>query len=468
MRNAAYKSLILTVLFFFSVPASGSDFSSSLRAAPAREIHWPSFRGPGGGGVVEGFSLPVTWNADDSDGKKQENIRWKTPVQGLGHSSPVIWGNRIFLTSSISGQEKPELKVGLYGDIAPVKDETEHQWLLYCLDKKTGKILWQRVVHKGVPRVQRHPKSTHANPSVATDGKHVVAFFGSEGLFCYDMNGRMLWKKDLGVLDSGFFMVPTAQWGFASSPVIFDNRVIVQCDVQKGSFLASFDVKTGIEIWRTARADVPTWGTPAVHRDGDRTQIIVNGYRHIGGYDFQTGKELWKLTGGGDIPVPTPVVSHGLIFITNSHGRMSPIYAIRVTASGDISLKEQETSNEHIAWFERRNGAYMPTPVVYGDYLYVLRDHGVLGCYEAKTGKLIYQERIGTGRTGFTASSVASDGKVFFTSEEGEIIVVKAGPRFEVLARNAMGEVCMATPAISEGTLFFRTQGHLVAVGEKR
>jgi outer membrane protein assembly factor BamB len=196
--------------------------------------------------------------------------------------------------------------------------------------------------------------------------------------------------------------------------------------------------------------------------------MVVNGWQHIGGYDLATGKELWKMTGGGDIPVPTPVVGHGLIFIANAHGRQAPLYAVRLNATGDISLKASETSNNHIAWSELRNGAYMQTPLIYGDYIYSCRDNGVLNCYEAKTGKPIYQERLGTGRTGFSASPVAANGKLYFTSEEGEVYVVQAGPTFKVLATNPMDEICMATPAISEGVLYFRTQGHVVAIAEKK
>jgi outer membrane protein assembly factor BamB len=371
------------------------------------------------------------------------------------------------VTTAISGKEKPELKVGLYGNIDPVIDDTPHKFKVYCLDKKSGKILWEQTAYEGVPKVKRHTKATHANSTMTTDGKNVIAFFGSEGLYCYDMNGKLRWKKDFGVLDSGYFQSKEAQWGFASSPVIWGNKVLLQCDVQKGSFVAALDVNNGNEIWRTTRRDVPTWSTPTVCETGGKTQVILNGWKHIGGYDLETGKETWWMEGGGDIPVPTPVVANGLIYITNAHGRMSPIYAVKATAKGGIDLESGASSNDHIAWSMAREGAYMQTPLVYGDYLYVCRDNGVVSCYEAKTGKRLYQERLGTGRTGFTASSVGADGKLYFTSEEGEIYVVKAGPTFEVLSQNPMGEVCMATPAISEGVLFFRTQGHLVAVGGK-
>lgn len=427
-----------------------------------KDTNWPSFRGSDARGIADGFLTPTSWNAEQSS-----NIRWKTPIPGLGHSSPIIWGRRIFVTSAINGTKKAPLKIGLYGEGEPADDNEAQQWKVYCLDKATGKVLWERTVHAGVPRARRHPKATHANCTLATDGKNVVAFFGSEGLYCYDLTGKLRWKKDLGLLESVPYDAPSLQWGFASSPILYDNMVVLQCDVKTNPFLAAFSIGDGHQIWRTPRDENSTWSTPTVYKDGNRSLLIVNGYKHIGGYDARTGKEVWRLTGGGDIPVPTPVVAHGLAFIMNAHGKLSPIYAVRLGATGDISLKDDQKSNSGIAWSVPRGGAYMQTPMVYGDYLYSCQINGILSCYEARTGKVIYQERLGTGRTGFTASPVAADGKIYFTSEEGEVYVVKAGPEFKVLATNPMGEVCMATPAISEGTLFFRTQDNLVAVGGK-
>lgn len=431
--------------------------------SPRPGIDWPSFRGIAARGVGEGAAPPLQWNVPEG-----RHVRWRASVAGLGHSSPVVWGNLVCTASAVSGLADPQLKVGLYGDITSVQDTTQHRWLVMCFDKATGKLQWERAAHTGVPQVKRHPKSTHASSTLATDGQHVVAFLGSEGLHTFDLKGELLWKKTLGLLDSGFFMVPDAQWGFASSPVIHDGKVIVQADVQKGSFLAAFDVRTGKELWRTARADVPTWSTPAVITEGGRAQVVVNGWKHIGGYDLATGKEIWRMTGGGDIPVPTPITSHGLVFITSAHGKLSPIYAVRPTAVGDITLKEGETSNAHIAWSYLRDGGYMQTPIAYGDVLYVCRDNGVLSAFDARTGQRHYQSRLGDGKTGFTASAVAADGRVYFTSEDGDVYVVKAGPTFEVIATNPLGEVAMATPAISEGALFFRTRGHLVAIAERQ
>jgi outer membrane protein assembly factor BamB len=440
--------------------ASTSILLAAAFAADAPDQNWPRFRGPHASGIVEGHSLPVSWNLETGEG-----LAWRTPIPGLAHSSPVVWGDSLFLTTAVSASGLPPLKVGLYGDIEPVPTEAAHRYVVYRIDKRTGKVLWERTAHEGVPRRARHPKSTHANPTPATDGRKVVVFFGSEGLYCYDVDGRLVWKKDLGPLDAAFFRVPDAQWGVASSPVIHEGVVYLQCDVLNGAFLAAFDLETGKERWRTPRKDVPTWSTPAVHEADGRPVLVVNGWKHIGGYDAKTGAEVWKMRGGGDIPVPAPVVAHDLVFITNAHGSASPIYAVRTSARGDISLPGGSTKSEQVAWSVEQGGAYMQTPLVYGDLLYTCRDNGVLSVYRALTGERLYQERLGGGSSGFTASPVAADGKVYFTSEEGDVFVVRAGAKFELLATNPLGEVTMATPAISEGRLFFRTKGHLVAVG---
>ncbi len=449
------------------------DFhQTNLRCSPARVMvmfflfagmihaqqNWPSFRGQNGRGIAEGYSTPVKWDVTQS-----ENIRWKVSIPGLGHSSPAIWGDRVFVTTAVKDTDQ-ELKVGLYGNVESVIDDDAYTWIVYCINAKTGKVLWEKQAHTGKPKVKRHPKSSHANATPCTDGKYVIAFFGSEGLYCYDMDGKLTWSKDLGVLDSGWFRNPTAQWGGGSSPIIHGQMVILQCDVQKNSFIGSFDLKTGKEIWRTKRDDVPTWSTPTIYETNEQTNIVVNGYKHIGGYDIAGGTEIWRMTGGGDIPVPTPVVGDGLIYITNAHGRMSPVYAIRTSANGDISLAKDESSNEHVAWSYSRGGNYMTTPVLYKGLLYCCSNSGKLSCFDAKTGKQLYRENIGGRSVAFSASPVAAEGKIYFPGEKGDIYVVQAGAEFKLLAVNSMGETCMASPAISQGILFLRTRSHLVAV----
>ncbi len=460
-------SLLQSLLFLLFILAVSAPSIAETAPTPARspanaDGHWPSFRGERAQGIAEGHATPVHWNVEEN-----QNLLWRTAIPGLGHSSPVVWGNQICLTTAISGQAEPELRVGLYGDIAPVEDETSHRFEVLCLDKTSGKILWRQVAHEGVPQIKRHPKATHANSTPATDGKTLVASFGSEGLYAYDMQGKLRWKKDLGKLDSAFYMVPTAQWGFASSPILHDGKIIVQADVLQNSFLAAFDALDGRELWRRERKDVPTLSSPTIYETGDKTGVAVNGMQHMGGYDLETGEEIWTLSKGGDIPVPTPVVAGDHIFLTNSHGFLSPIYAVRKDARGKITLEEDATSNEGITWSTKRGGAYMPTPLVYGEHLYLSRDNGSLTCYDAESGEKKYEVRLAKGRIGFTASGVAADGKLYYVSEMGDVHVIQTGPTFERLAENPLGEVTLATPAISEGVLFFRTKGHLVAIAEK-
>jgi outer membrane protein assembly factor BamB len=435
----------------------------ALSAAPDSEpkpgVDWPSFRGIRGAGIADGFTTATTWDVPE-----KKNVRWSAAIPGLGHSSPVIWGSRLCVTTAISGRTDAGLRPGLYGDIASVEDSTSHTWKLMCFDKNSGRPLVDKVIYSGIPKIKRHTKSTHANTTLATDGTRLIAMLGSEGLHAFDFDGNRLWTKDLGVLDSGYYLAPGAQWEFASSPIIHDGKVVIQADVQKGSFIAAFDVATGKEHWRTARQEIPTFSTPAIHQFGGNTQVLVNGWKHTGAYDLATGREIWKLNGGGDIPVPVPVTGHGLVFITNAHGPGAPVYAIRETATGDISLAAGETTNANIAWSVPRDGAYLISPVLYRDLLYVCKNNGVFTVFDAKTGERVYQQRLGSGTTAFTASIIAADGKVYFTSEEGDVYVVKAGRTYELLSQNPLGGITMATPAVSEGTLYFRTSDKIIAI----
>ncbi|MFQ5492488.1 MAG: PQQ-binding-like beta-propeller repeat protein [Phycisphaerae bacterium] len=425
----------------------------------AQPSNWPSFRGAQAAGGADGQSLPTQWNVDSG-----QNIAFKTAIPGLGHSSPVVWGSKLFVATAVSSQGDPYLKVGLYGASPDHPEDWSHEFRLYCLEAKTGDVIWHKTAYKGKPQVKRHVKATHANCTPATDGKYVVVSFGSEGLYCYDFEGELIWKKDLGYLDAGPYNAVDLQWGYASSPVIWRDRVIVQCDTRSQKFLAAYGLKTGKQLWRTQRNDVPTFSTPSVFEIGGQGQVVVNGYHHMGGYDAATGREIWRLDGGGDVPVPTPVHSEELIYLTNAHGGRSPIYAIRASAAGDITPAEGVESTEHIAWI-RRAGCYMQTPLVYRGLIYACRDNGVLSCLDAATGKKQYRKRLTTSGQGFTASPVAADGKIYFPSEQGDIHVVKAGPEYELLAVNAMKEITMASPAIANGLLYIRGQHHLFGIG---
>jgi len=433
-----------------------SIFQQNLNAQTSYNQQWPSFRGPWACGYIDNVKTPTNWNVDSL-----KNIKWKSPIPGLGHSCPIIWDNYLFITTASSEKQDESLKVGLYGDIDMADDSGIIDFKVYCIDKTNGKIIWERVAHNGIPKSKRHTKSSQANCTPATDGKHLVVLFGSEGLFCYDLKGNLLWKKDLGIMNPGPFNEPGVEWGHASSPIIYKNFVIIQCDKSVDSYLAAYNIANGSEIWRTPRDEVSTWGTPTIYSKDNKTQIVVNGYKHMGGYELETGKEIWKMSGGGDAPSTTPVVAHDLVYICNAHGKYSPIYAVKPDATGDITLAADSTKNSFIVWSIKRGGAYMVSPLVYGDYLYNLRNNGELTCFNARTGELKYKENL---KDAFTASGIAADGKIYYSSENGSIYVIKAGAEFKLLAKNEMKDVCMASPAISGNTLFFRTQHFIIAV----
>jgi outer membrane protein assembly factor BamB len=343
---------------------------------------------------------------------------------------------------------------------------SKHTWAVYCVNKFTGRVLWNRPAIEGVPRVKRHVKGSHANSTPATDGKHVVALFGSEGLYCFDIDGKLLWKQDLGILDGGWSPDPGSHWGFGSSPIVYRHLVIVQCDSQKNSFIAAFNLKDGKRAWLTPRDEDTSWSSPTIYEGETGDELIASGTKYYRGYDPLTGKELWRMASGSDVKIPTPVSADGLVYVGggSSHARRA-FYAIRGGTRGEISLPAGAETNDRIAWHNRAV-PHVLTPIVYRDFLYVSTDNGVLTQYNAKTGEMTYRERIGGRGSAFSSSPVAADGKLYFTSEDGEAFVVKAGAQYELLATNPIGEVVMATPAISNELLIIRGQHHLFGIRE--
>jgi outer membrane protein assembly factor BamB len=448
-----------------AAPDAGSA-AAATPAAPAVKIvskparNWPGFRGPGASGVADGQGAPVEW-----DVKSGKNVRWKTPIPGMANSSPIVWKDRIFVTTALSTAGDDTFRSGLYGDVDSVDDTSEHVFKVYALSRVNGEILWERTAASAVPGAKRHMKSTQANSTPVTDGKRVVALFGTIGLLvAYDLDGKPLWKTDVGVLDAGWFYDASYQWGHASSPVIYKDLVIVQADVYKDSFIAAYRLSDGKQAWKQERESIPSWGSPTVYQGEKRHELITNG-NTIKGYDPATGKELWSLAPNSEVTVATPIVAHDLFYVTAGYPPVRPVYAIRPGGDGDISLPEGSESSPAVAWSKSRGGTYIPTPIVYGDYLYTCANDGRMRVYKAKTGEEVYRERVGGGGT-FTASPIATDGRLYFTTEEGQVIVVKAGPEYEELVKNEMGEICMSTPAISDGLLVVRTLKHVYGLGE--
>ena len=426
--------------------------------APAQ--NWPSFRGPLATGVADGLNPPLSF-----DGKEGKGLAWKTAIPGLAVSSPIVWGDRVIVTTAISSDPKP-FRHGLYGDVEPSNDVAKHTWKVYALDRKTGKVLWEQVATEGAPKTKRHTKSSQATCTPATDGKYVAVWFGSEGLFIFDFaTGKPLWKKDLGLMNAGWFYDPDYEWGVGGSPIIFKDSVIVQADIQKNSFIAAFDIQTGKERWRTSRDEIPSWGTPTVYEGKAGAELITNGTNALRGYDPSTGKELWSIGGDkftSEITIAVPYVANDLIYVSAGYPPTQPIFAIKAGLRGKVEVKD-DANPAVFAWKTKRGGPYIPTSVVYGDQLYTIQNNGVFAAYNARTGERLYQNRISTKPSAHSASLVAGDGRIYVAAEDGEVFVVKAGPTFEVLATNPVGEILMATPAITDRMLIVRGQNHVFA-----
>src|SRR5499427_1326737 len=415
---------------------------------------WPQFRGPESLGVAEDAGLPDTWSST-------QNVAWKTDVPGTGWSSPVVWGDRIFLTSVISADKQEAPKKGLYfggNRLEPPKDE--HRWMVYSLDWKSGRILWEREVHRASPKSPRHLKNSYASETPVTDGERIYAYFGNVGLFCFDMNGKLLWSKKWGPFATRY------GWGTAASPVLYKDRIFVVNDNDTESFMIALNKKTGDQIWRVEREQGTNWATPYIWENGSRTEIITPGTKKVRSYDLD-GKPLWEFTGMSSIAIPTPFSRHGLLYIASGYvgDQVRPAYAIKPGASGDISLKAGETSNKFIAWYQAQGGPYNPSPLVYGDFYYTLYDRGFFTCHDAKTGVEIYPKvRIDPGVNAFTSSPWAYNGKIFCLSEDGDTFVIQSGKEYKLIGKNSLDEMCMATPAIVRGSLIIRTAAKLYKI----
>jgi outer membrane protein assembly factor BamB len=384
--------------------------------------YWPRWRGPSGQGLATGSGYPDRWSST-------QNILWKTPVPGEGNSSPILWGDRIFLTTAHEGGRR---------------------LTLLSYRRSDGRLLWEAAAPAGRTDRGVHFKNGHASSTPATDGQRVYVSFGPRGLFAFDFNGQIIWQRDLGPMD--------AYHGTAGSPLLYGNRIILYQDQYEGSFIAAFDARTGQELWRTRRTASAGWGTPIAVRVAGRDEVIVNSQQWVHAYDPATGRELWRCSGTTYEVIPTPVVGYGLVFC--SSGRAGPTLAIRPGGSGDIT-------RTHVAWMSPRGSPFVPSPILYGSQLYMVNDMAsIVTSLDAATGKVLYQGRLGVARReGFSASPVAVDGKVFFTNDEGETFVLRAGPTFELLHVNEIGERTLASPALVDGRWYIRTDRHLYAVG---
>ncbi len=425
-------------------------------ATTAAGWDWPQFRGPQALGVTEDPTLPDRWSPT-------ENIVWKTAIPGHGWSSPVVWGDRIFLTSAVSTNPIETPKKGLYFGGNRGTPNDEHRFMVYAVDWKSGKVVWEREVHRGAPKSARHLKNTYASETPVTDGERVYAYFGNLGLYCFDRNGKLLWSKLFEPYNTRY------GWGTAASPLLHQERIYLVNDNDDHSFLVALDKRTGKEIWRVERDEKSNWATPYLWENGRRVEIVTSGTGKVRSYD-QDGKLLWEFRGMSSIAIPTPFSKFGLLYLASGYvgDQNRPVYAVRAGARGDITLAAGSTSSEHVAWYLPQGGPYNPSPIVYGDYYYTLFDRGFFTCHDARTGKEVYgRQRIDPESSAYTASPWAYNGKIFALSEDGDAFVIQAGPEFKVIGRNRLDEFTMATPAISRGSLILRTASQLYRIARE-
>lgn len=440
---------------------------------------WPQFRGPGGAGLSAETALSTEW-------AKDKNVLWKVQIPGVGWSSPIIWGDKVIVTTAITENQRKPSSGGGFGGGRPgggkpgggkpgggfgggfggrgggSPPDALYRWEIHCLDRNTGKTLWKQQAVERKPTIPTHGTNTYASETPITDGERVYVYFGMVGLFCYDLDGKLVWKKDLGSYSM------TMGWGTGSSPVLEGDKLFLQCDNEQKSFLVALDKKTGDEAWRVTRTGGSSWCTPFVWKNKIRTELVAGGAQKMQSYDPGTGKLLWELGGFQSRASASPTADEERVYFGAGGGmsRNEPLYAVQAGASGDITLKSGETSNAGVAWSTSRGGPPMASPLVYKGHLYVVegqRGGGLLACYDAKTGKSIYKERL-PGARGFTASPWAGDGKIYLLDEGGQTFVVQAGAEFKVVGKNMIAEMFWASPGVAKGMIFLRGVDHLYCI----
>jgi outer membrane protein assembly factor BamB len=443
--------------------------SAFLPVAPSPAENWSSFRGPSGSGVVTGSGLPIEWTAE-------KQIRWKIRLPGTGWSQPVVWGDRVFVTTAQSDQQsRPDPNnwgpgKGIAGLLSHLSGrgvggkppDVQYRWQLLCLDAKTGNVLWERMIREGRPTIPIHTNNTYATETPAADGERVIAYLGMLGAWCYDHAGNLLWKRDLEAYPTQF------DWGTGSSPVLFGDHVFIQCDNERASFIAALDKRTGDDVWRRDREERSNWSTPYIWKNELRTELVTTGGNRIRSYDPTTGKVFWEMQGSGRTS-STPVGDEQSLIVDSYDrlmGRSGTLAAIRPGASGDISLGEQETSNEYVAWSTQLSGQRVASPLLYRGCLYVAEQRsGIIHCLDAKTGQEHYSKRM-PGAAGFTASPLASSGKVYFLDQNGTTTIVEAGAELKIASSSVLNEMCWASPAVVGDNLLVRTVDHLYCIGQ--
>jgi outer membrane protein assembly factor BamB len=420
-------------------------------AAFAANDDWARWRGPKNDGVARSDAA-LQW----SDTK---NIAWKAPIPGRGYSSPVLWGSRIFVTTAVPVDPAPKASAepgGRRGPGGGAGAGQEHKFMVLCLDSKTGKVIWERTAIVATPHEGYHGRyGSFASNSPVTDGKRVFAFFGSRGLYSYDLDGKLIWKKEFPP------MRMRLQFGEGAAPVLDGENLYLKFDQEEGSYLLALDKNTGKELWRVSRGDeVSSWSPPLVVTHGGRKQLVVSASSKVRSYDAATGKLIWESAGLGSNVIPAPVTTNGIVYVMSGH-RDPNLLAIRLGREGDL------TGTDAIVWTNDRGNSYTASPVLHDNKLYFISDNGMLSCFNALTGEAYYRQQRLPKPYNFKASPVAANDKLYLSTEEGDVVVVKLGEKYEVLATNSLpDETFIATPAIVEGTIYLRGQNTLYAIRE--
>lgn len=436
------------LMILLAVAAAGPRFCSA-------QENWPQFRGADSRGISERSDLADHWSTTES-------VEWKTDIAGRGWSSPIVWGDRIFVTTVVNLGEEEAPKKGLYFGGERTKPPTaDHEWRVLCLDLKTGKVIWNELAHRGVPATTIHIKNSYASETPVTDGERVYAYFGNQGVYCYTLEGKPIWKKEIEPHKMRY------GWGTAASPVIHQDRLYIVNDNDEDSYLLALNAASGDEIFRVARDEKSNWATPYIWKNRQRTELVTPGTKKNRSYDLE-GRLLWELGGMSSITIALPYAHDDLLYISSGYvlDKVKPIYAIRPGASGDISLADETTSNDYVAWCNKIAGPYNPSSLLYHDILYVLYDQGFFAAYDPKTGEEIYKkQRIPDGKA-FTTSPWAYGDRVFCLNEDGVTFVMKTGKDFEILHTNTLADddMAMATPATVGNRLLLRTAARLYSI----
>lgn len=412
--------------------------------------NWPQFRGPNSNNIAGEKELPLEWS-------NENNLLWNYDLQGRGWSCPIVWGNQVFFTNAVL-EDPTILPPAQEGRRLENPDSAIYNFEVICLDIDSGKEIWKKVAYHGIPRYKTHRDNNYAPETMVTNGKNICAYFGMTGLYCYDMDGNLVWETDLGNYPM------QSNWGTSTSPVLHKNKIFMQIDNEEKSFLAALDASNGIELWKVERDEKSNWGTPVIWENSVQTELVVPGLK-TRSYNPENGELIWELNMGGGRNITSPTSEGDIIIVGNEKRRDGgTLFGIKAGAKGDISLKDGETSNESVVWSVPESGIAMATPVIYDELIYIVdRNRGQISCFELTTGKSVYKEKMEDAGA-FWASPWAYDGKIYCLDEKGVTHVIQSGREFKELAKNKLNDRFWASTAIAKSSYVFRGEKGIYCV----